>query len=65
MASISAISLSFGDANATLRGTAVGVWANFEMPKGAGPRYRVGVDFVDPNTEALGAYIGRHAKDRG
>ncbi|MFN7981392.1 MAG: PilZ domain-containing protein [Vicinamibacterales bacterium] len=59
------VRLSFGDANATLRGTAVVVWANFEMPKGSGPRYRVGVDFVDPNTEALHAYIGRHAKDRG
>ncbi len=59
------VRLSFGDPGATIRGTAVVVWATFEMPKGAGPRYRVGVDFVDPNVDALQAYIGRHATDRG
>jgi len=59
------VRLSFGDQSASIRGSAVVVWASFEMPKGAGPRYRVGVDFVDPNTDALQAYISRHAKDRG
>lgn len=59
------IRIAFGDESVSIRGSAVVVWASFEMPKGSGPRYRAGVDFVDPNTEALQAYLRRHAKDRG
>lgn len=59
------IRIAFGDESVSIRGSAVVVWASFEMPKGSGPRYRAGVDFVDPNTEALQAYLVRHAKDRG
>ena len=31
-------------------------WAVFEMPAGA-PRYRAGVAFVDPNVDAIAAFI--------
>ena len=37
------------------------IWATFEMAK-EGPRYRVGLDFVNPNVAALDAYIGRHKR---
>lgn len=59
------VRLSFADQSVNIRGTAIVVWATFEMPKGGGPRYRVGVDFVEPNADLLQAYISRHAKDRG
>ena len=49
------------DPQGTIRGGATVVWATFEMPK-EGPRYRVGLDFVHPNTAALEAYIKRHAR---
>lgn len=46
----------------TVRCTATVIWASFEIPKGSGPRYRVGVDFIAPDTAAIEAYIRRHSR---
>ena len=56
------VRVSLSDSEGTLRCVATVVWASFEMPKDSGPRYRVGLDFINPNTAALEAYIGRHTR---
>ena len=52
------VRVSLSEPKGTLRCGATVIWATFEMTKD-GPRYRVGLDFVNPNTAALDAYIGR------
>lgn len=54
--------MTLADDTATIRGNATIVWASFEMPKGSSPRYRAGLDFVDPDGAALNAYIHRHTQ---
>lgn len=56
------VRVTLADDSATIRGGATVVWASFEMPKGASPRYRAGLDFVDPDGAALNAYIHRHTQ---
>lgn len=56
------VRVTLADDNATIRGTATVVWASFEMPKGSSPRYRAGLDFIEPDGAALNAYIHRHAQ---
>jgi hypothetical protein len=34
-------------------------WASFEVSPN-GPRYRAGIEFIEPSTSAVEAYIGRH-----
>lgn len=58
------VRIALSDEVGTFRGTAVVVWASYEMPKNAGPRYRAGIDFVDPKAEVLEGYISRHAAKR-
>ena len=48
------------DDDTNLRCSATVVWASFEIPKGQSPRYRVGLDFVEPDVRAVDAYIRRH-----
>ncbi len=48
------------DDDTNLRCSATVVWASFEIPKGQSPRYRVGLDFVEPDVKAVDAYIRRH-----
>ena len=52
------VRVSLSEPKGALRCGATVVWATFEMAKD-GPRYRVGLDFINPNTAALDAYIGR------
>ncbi len=52
------VRVSLSEPKGALRCGATVVWATFEMTKD-GPRYRVGLDFVNPNTAALDSYIGR------
>ena len=52
------VRVSLTEPKGALRCSATVVWATFEMTKD-GPRYRVGLDFVNPNTAALDGYIGR------
>lgn len=48
------------DDDTNIRCSATVVWASFEIPKGQSPRYRVGLDFVEPDLKAVDAYIRRH-----
>ncbi|MEQ1909118.1 MAG: PilZ domain-containing protein [Vicinamibacterales bacterium] len=52
------VRVSLTEPKGALRCGATVVWATFEMTKN-GPRYRVGLDFINPNTAALDGYIGR------
>lgn len=56
------VRLSLQDKGETIRCSAAVVWASFEIPKDSGPRYRVGVDFVNPDAAKLGAFIARHTR---
>ena len=52
------VRVSLSEPKGVLRCGATVVWATFEMTKD-GPRYRVGLDFINPNAAALDGYIGR------
>jgi hypothetical protein len=54
------VRVSVADEDRPIRCVATVVWASFEIPRGAGPRYRAGLDFVEPDASALDAYIRRH-----
>lgn len=56
------VRVTLADDTASIRSSATVVWASFEMPKGSSPRYRAGLDFVDPDGAALNAYIHRHTQ---
>ena len=51
------VALTDGDGN--VQCSASVVWTAFEM-KDTGPRYRAGLDFVEPASEPIGAYALRH-----
>lgn len=55
------VRVSLSDTEGTVRCTATIVWATFEIPKGAGPRYRAGLEFIDADALAVEAYARRHA----
>ena len=48
------------DEDGALRFNAVIAWAFFEIPRNSGPQYRAGVNFVDANSDAVGAFCLRH-----
>jgi hypothetical protein len=54
------VRVSLTDETGTIRCGATVVWASFEIPKGSSPRYRVGVEFIDPDTAAIEACQQRH-----
>ncbi len=56
------VRVSFADSAETIRCSATVVWASFEIPKDAGPQYRVGVDFVNADTTKLDVFIARHTR---
>ncbi len=47
----------------TVRCIASVVWAKYEIPKGTSPRYRVGLEFIDPDGAALDGFIRRHKQE--
>ena len=51
--------VAFNDGVARLKCEATVIWTAFEMSD-AGPRFRAGLDFVDPDVKALGEYAQRH-----
>ena len=51
--------IAFNDAVARLKCEATVVWTSFEESD-AGPRFRAGLDFVEPDATALIAYAQRH-----
>jgi hypothetical protein len=54
------VRVSLTDEEGRLRCAATVVWASFEIPKGQSPRYRVGLDFIDPDLAAVEGYIRRN-----
>jgi hypothetical protein len=52
--------VSLADSHGTLRCAATVVWATFEIPKGASPRYRAGLEFIDADAHSIDAYSRRH-----
>jgi hypothetical protein len=56
------IRLSVSDGATSLRTSGVIIWANFEIPPGSGPRYRAGLEFVNPDVVALDAFIRTRRK---
>jgi len=54
------VRISLADEDRPIRCSATVVWASFEIPRGSTPRYRAGVDFIEPDAGALDAFIRRH-----
>jgi hypothetical protein len=57
------VRVTLTDSQSTLRCAATVVWATFEIPKGAGPRYRAGLEFVDADAAGVDALSRRHKQD--
>jgi hypothetical protein len=57
------VRVSLTDDAGTVRCVASVVWAAYEIPKGTNPRYRVGLEFIDPDGPALDGFIRRHKQD--
>jgi PilZ domain-containing protein len=54
------IRMALTDGSGAVRFNASVAWAKFEIPPGSGPRYRAGVEFIEPNAKAIEAYYQRH-----
>ena len=57
------IRVTLGDAKGAVQCKASIAWASFEMPKGLPPRYRAGVDFIQPDSEQVAAFTKKHKKE--
>jgi hypothetical protein len=54
------VRVALNDEAGSVRLNASVAWAKFEIPSGSGPRYRAGLDFVNPDHAAVDAYCARH-----
>ena len=54
------VRVTLADNETTVRCAAAVAWASFEIPKGASPQYRAGLDFIEPDISAIEAYTSRH-----
>jgi hypothetical protein len=54
------VRMALTDERGALRFNAAIAWAFFEIPQKGGPQYRAGVDFVDADSNAVGAFCLRH-----
>jgi hypothetical protein len=54
--------VTFADHAATIRCSGWIVWARFEMPRDAPPRYSAGVELKSGDRDAISDYIERHRK---
>jgi hypothetical protein len=54
------VRMALVDDHGTLRFNATMAWVSFEIPPKGGPQYRAGVNFVDANGDAVGAFCLRH-----
>lgn len=52
--------LALSDGKSTVRATGTIAWARFEIPPGSGPRYRAGIEFVNPDMAALDGFCRMH-----
>jgi len=57
------IRVTLGDSKAPVQCKASIAWASFEMPKGLPPRYRAGVDFIQPDSEQVDAFTKKNKKE--
>lgn len=55
------VRVAVADSTATIRTSGSIAWASFEIPPGSGPRYRAGIEFVQPDTAAIDALLKRHS----
>lgn len=55
------VRLALSDGKTTVRATGTIVWASFEIPPGSGPRYRAGIEFVNPDAAALDGFCRMHS----
>jgi hypothetical protein len=60
------VRVSLVDESGSIRMAAVIAWARYELPQTGRPtaQYRAGLDFLDANTAAVGAFADRHARPR-
>ncbi len=54
------VRLTLSDGKTTIRATGTIAWARFEIPPGSGPRYRAGIEFVNPDTAAIDGFCTMH-----
>jgi hypothetical protein len=54
------VRMALTDDHGALRFNAAIAWAAFEIPPQKSPRYRAGINFVDADTNAVGAFCMRH-----
>jgi PilZ domain-containing protein len=54
------IRMALTDDHGALRFNAAIAWAAFEIPPQRSPRYRAGINFVDADSNAVGAFCMRH-----
>jgi hypothetical protein len=54
------VRVALTDERGALRFNAAIAWALFEIPPNRGPQYRAGVNFVDADSNAVGAFCLRH-----
>lgn len=54
------VRVALTDDHGALRFNGVIAWAAFEIPSQRGPHYRAGVNFVDADPNAIGAFCMRH-----
>lgn len=55
--------LLMNDGRASVRCAGAVAWASFEMPKGQPPRYRAGIEFQNPDAEAITAFLEKYKLD--
>jgi hypothetical protein len=56
------VRIALPDGERTIRCDGAIAWAAFEMPKGASPRYRAGIELAGGDPQAISAYAERHRK---
>ena len=52
--------LALSDGKSTVRAAGTIAWARFEIPPGSGPRYRAGIEFLNPDMAALDGFCRMH-----
>ncbi len=56
------VRVTLSDARGIIRCAGAIMWSSFEMPKGVAPRYRVGIEFKNPDVDLLAGFIDRHTQ---
>lgn len=56
------VRIAIADGRTTIRTTGSIAWASFEIPSGAGPRYRAGIEFINTDAAAISAFCLAHRR---